>query len=188
MPEIEKAIAFDRKTCTWTITGEAVEVRRTEERQAVLDAITAAAEPIGPSDIAASAELKPVNVRKLLLKLVAEGAIEKTGYGKYRRKAGGDRWAAMQAVIAAWKQAVGVGERRTLDAVITMAATHAELAAALRSVAPLIGDAGSGISNVLLARWLRDVNEVAVDGLMLSGGGVDEAGSPYWTLVQAHRG
>ena len=44
-------------------------------------------------------------------------------------------------------------------------------------------DDGVTISNVLLARWLRNFNEVPIDGLMLSGGGVDENGSPWVTLV-----
>jgi hypothetical protein len=93
--------------------------------------------------------------------------------------------APLAAVLAAWKAAIGVNERRTLHHVIEMAAEriNPNLYAAFLAVAAM--DDGKTISNVLLARWLRDHNEVAIDGLMLSGGGVDEAGSPWWTLVPA---
>jgi hypothetical protein len=41
------------------------------------------------------------------------------------------------------------------------------------------------VSEVELFRWLGDFNEVPVDGLMLSGGGMDESASPWWTLIPA---
>jgi predicted transcriptional regulator len=83
--EVEKAMSFDKEACIWRIEGEAVMVRRSSERQAVLDAITESKQPIGPGDIAAAAEMKPGNVRRLLGKLVTEGVIEKTKYGRYQR-------------------------------------------------------------------------------------------------------
>jgi hypothetical protein len=58
-----------------------------------------------------------------------------------------------------------------------------ELNAAFLAVAAT--EDGETISNLLLASWLHAHNEVLVDGLMLSDGGVDEAGSPLWTLVSA---
>jgi hypothetical protein len=93
----------------------------------------------------------------------------------------------LAAVLNAWKAAIGVGERRPLAHVIEMAAAkiNPDLNAAFLAVAPM--DDGKTISNVLLARWLRDFNEVPIDGLMLSGGGVDEAGSPWWMLVPANQ-
>jgi hypothetical protein len=151
----------------------------------------------------------------LLSRLVKEGVIEKASYGKYRmRSVAGEaddngeppdhdrpftskhasKAAAAElerrkmleplaAVLAAWKGAVGVGETKSLDHVIKIAADHPSLKATLVAVAPM--DDGKTISNVLLARWLRDCNEVPVDGLMLRGRGVNETGSPWWTLVLA---
>jgi hypothetical protein len=51
----------------------------------ILAAITEASEPIGPKDIADETGMRAVNVRKLLHKLVEEGTIEKSGYGRYRK-------------------------------------------------------------------------------------------------------
>jgi RecA-family ATPase len=82
--EIEKAVAFDTDACTWRIEGEAADVRRSSERAAVLEAIEEASDPIGPNDIAAAANMKAANVRKLLGKLAKEGLIEKVGYGRYK--------------------------------------------------------------------------------------------------------
>jgi len=84
--EIEKAMDFDSDKCTWRIIGDAGSMRRSSERQAVLDAIAEADEPIGPADIAAATRMRPTNVRYLLSRLVKDGAIEKVGYGRYRRK------------------------------------------------------------------------------------------------------
>src|SRR5262245_7964283 len=82
--EVEKAMEFNRDACTWRIVGDAAPVRRSAERTLILDAITEAGEPIGPNDIAAEVRMKPGNVRRLLGKLVKDGAIEKAGkYGRY---------------------------------------------------------------------------------------------------------
>jgi len=83
--EIEKAMSFDRSSCLWRIEGDAPEVRRSSERTAVLEAVEEAGAPIGPSTIAQATGMKPVNVRKLLTKLVREGAIKKGAkYGQYQ--------------------------------------------------------------------------------------------------------
>jgi len=85
----------------------------------------------------------------------------------------------LATALAEWAKTIGVGETRSLDQVIKIAADHPSLKAALVAVAPM--DDGQTISNVRLARWLRDFEEVAAGGLRLSGGGT-EAGSPLWTL------
>jgi AAA domain/RepB DNA-primase from phage plasmid/IclR helix-turn-helix domain len=82
--EIEKAMTFDSVTCTWTVTGNAADVRRSHERTTVLKAIEEAGEPIGPNDIAAATGMKAGNIRRLLGKLLKEGAVEKAAYGRYR--------------------------------------------------------------------------------------------------------
>jgi hypothetical protein len=81
--EIEKAMEFDGEACTWRMTGDATATRRSAERQAVLDAVAEAGEPIGPNDIAAATGMRAGNVRRLLGKLVNEGAIQKASYGRY---------------------------------------------------------------------------------------------------------
>jgi RecA-family ATPase len=88
LTEIEMAMTFDKQGCTWRITGEADQVRRSTERTAILQAMEEAGEPVGPNDIAAAIGMKAVNVRFLLGKLVKEGVVEKARYGKYRIKSG----------------------------------------------------------------------------------------------------
>jgi hypothetical protein len=93
--------------------------------------------------------------------------------------------APLATVLAAWKAAIGVDVKRPLAHVIEMATetVNPELNAAFLAVAAT--EDGETISNLLLASCLHAHNEVPVDGLMLSDGGVDEAGSPLWTLVLA---
>jgi hypothetical protein len=85
LEEIETAMAFDRETCLWRVVGDPADVRRSTERAAVLKAIEEAGEPISPKDIADATGMRDTNVRFLLGRLVKEGAIDKTEYGKYRR-------------------------------------------------------------------------------------------------------
>jgi AAA domain/IclR helix-turn-helix domain len=82
--EIEKAMTFDADACLWRVAGDAAAVRRSHERNAILDAIQEAKEPIGPNDIAAATGMRAGNIRFLLTKLIKEGLIEKAGYGRYR--------------------------------------------------------------------------------------------------------
>jgi RecA-family ATPase len=84
--DFDKAMTFDRDTCRWRIAGEAAEVKRSSERSAILAAIEEANEPIGPRDIAAETGMREGNVRRLLGKLVKEGAIGKVRRGLYQRK------------------------------------------------------------------------------------------------------
>ena len=49
--EYEKAVSFNRETCRWTLQGEASEVRRTDERGAILSALEDAVEPMTPKEI-----------------------------------------------------------------------------------------------------------------------------------------
>jgi hypothetical protein len=58
---------------------------KSSERQAVLDAIKRAGEPAGPKQIAVAANMRPGNVRQLLLKLLKEGAVKRVAYGTSRQ-------------------------------------------------------------------------------------------------------
>jgi len=97
----------------------------------------------------------------------------------------GEPSASRTRLHAEWKKVVGVGETKNLDHVIKVAGDHPSLKAALAAVAPM--DDGQTISNVRLARWLHEFNGVPVNGLKLSGGGI-EAGSPLWTLQTCDQG
>jgi hypothetical protein len=96
-------------------------------------------------------------------------------------------FAALGNVLAQWRDAIGIGQTKSLKEVIEIAAGHPGLKAALVAVAPFVGPE-KAISDVLLFRWLQEVNEVTVKGLRLQGGpreGGDSGmkdGSPLWTL------
>jgi hypothetical protein len=84
LPPVERVMTFNPEACTWTMGGDAADVRRSQERAAVLAAVEETDTPVGPRDIAAATGMKSTNVRCLLGQLVKEGAIEKASYGKYR--------------------------------------------------------------------------------------------------------
>jgi hypothetical protein len=82
--EIEKAVKFDPGTCAWVVLGEAGAIKKSTERSVIVNALEeAGSEPLTPNQIAAHTGMKPVNVRRLLAKLLADGVIKKASYGKY---------------------------------------------------------------------------------------------------------
>jgi DNA polymerase I-like protein with 3'-5' exonuclease and polymerase domains/RecA-family ATPase len=82
--EITKAVMFDKETCTWVVLGNADEVRRSTERETILTALAEAkGEPLSPHQIAAATGMRPVNVRKLMQSMKADGMIKAAKYGKY---------------------------------------------------------------------------------------------------------
>lgn len=81
--EAEHAMAFSAETCRWTILGDAAEVRRSDERNRIMEVLKASGTPMGPTDIAASAEMKNENVRFLLHKMVKDGEVKTEGRGRY---------------------------------------------------------------------------------------------------------
>jgi AAA domain/Bifunctional DNA primase/polymerase, N-terminal len=84
LTEIEQAVKFDPGTCLWIVLGAASEVRKSKERVAIVTALEEAdGTPLSPNQIATACGLKPINVRKLLAKMVTEGTVKKVGYGKY---------------------------------------------------------------------------------------------------------
>jgi hypothetical protein len=83
LEEIEKAITFNKNACIWTIQGDASEVRQSEERQSILNALREMDGPQTPSKIAPIAGMRLVNLRKLLPKMAKDGLLQKVGYGKY---------------------------------------------------------------------------------------------------------
>jgi hypothetical protein len=81
--EIETAIEFDRHTCRWTIRGQASDIRRSDERGKITNALDEAGEPLSPSDVALITGMPNPNVRQLLFKMAKAGEVEKAGRGKY---------------------------------------------------------------------------------------------------------
>lgn len=81
--EFETAVEFDKDTCRWRVLGEAAEVRRSDERKAILDALEGETTPMGPAAIAGVSGQPAGGVRYLLHKMAKAGEVQKAGYGKY---------------------------------------------------------------------------------------------------------
>ena len=81
--EIEKAVAFDRTTCRWKIQGEASEVQRSGERNAVLTALREVGSAMSPAEIAGVTGAKLNATYQLLHKMTCAGEVIKDGRGRY---------------------------------------------------------------------------------------------------------
>jgi hypothetical protein len=80
--EFEQAVEFvDGK---WKLLGDAAEVRRSEERNAILDVLEDVEEPMGPKEIADALGKPENNIKQLLFKMLKDGEIRKVGRGRYR--------------------------------------------------------------------------------------------------------
>lgn len=79
--EMEQAVEFvDGR---WKLLGDAAVVRRSEERNAILDILENAEEPIGPKEIADALGKPENNIKQLLFKMQKDGEIRKEGRGQY---------------------------------------------------------------------------------------------------------
>lgn len=82
--EVEKAVQFVRDTCRWSMLGDAREVRLSDERKAILDALRTEAEPMSPAAIAiVTGAGDSGNIRRLLHSMSKGGEVMKSGRGKY---------------------------------------------------------------------------------------------------------
>ena len=81
--DVEKAVQFDQRTCTWNVLGDASTVQYSEQRAAILAALKETAEPMSPLDIGAVTSMKIRNVRSLLSKLIGDGVIARVSRGRY---------------------------------------------------------------------------------------------------------
>ena len=81
--EIETAVQFNKEACRWTVLGEAVEVRRTDERGAILAVLEEADEPLTPGAIAIGTGMSRNNVDQLLFKMAKAGDVLKAKRGCY---------------------------------------------------------------------------------------------------------
>ena len=88
--EIETAVQFDKILCRWKILGQAADVRQSDERRQIIEALENTTEPIGPAEIVKETGMKPGNIRQLLSKMATAGEIEKVRHGKYKPISPGD--------------------------------------------------------------------------------------------------
>ena len=81
--DLELGMALDRETARWSILGQAADVKRTDERKAILDVLGASSEPMKPSEIADALEKDGSAIRKLLFRMLRENTppIRKVGAG-----------------------------------------------------------------------------------------------------------
>lgn len=81
--EIESAVVFDKAACRWHVQGEASEVRRTDERGAILAALEDADEPMSPGELAVATNATRNAVDQLLYKMAKAGEVQKASRGRY---------------------------------------------------------------------------------------------------------
>ena len=81
--EVEKALRFDGGR--WSVLGNVDDVKRSDERRRILDALGKYGAKLSPKEIAEATGMKVNNVNRLLLKMVAAGEVEKDGYGIYSK-------------------------------------------------------------------------------------------------------
>lgn len=79
--EMEQAVEFVGGM--WKVLGDAAEVRRSEERSAILEILSSADGPMGPKEIADALGWKTDNVKQLLFKMHKDGEVKKRGRGRY---------------------------------------------------------------------------------------------------------
>jgi hypothetical protein len=82
--EIELAVEFDKEACQWRVLGEAAEVRRTQERSAIISALRHADGPMTPAQLVLVTGKSRVSIQQLLGKMTVKGEIKRLGRGEYR--------------------------------------------------------------------------------------------------------
>lgn len=82
--EFEMAVRFDHDTFRWSVLGDATEVRRSDERRKIMDALRGEPQGLKAQEIADATGQSYRNVRALVLKMAKAGEVEKVGRGLYR--------------------------------------------------------------------------------------------------------
>ena len=80
----EMEMAVEMKGGAWKLLGTASEVRRSEERQAILDLLENRDKALGPKEIADSLQRPVNNVKQLLFHMAKAGELSRTGRGRYQ--------------------------------------------------------------------------------------------------------
>jgi len=81
--EIETAVEFQRDTCRWRVLGQASEVRRSDERSMILEALKGECDPMGPREVADVTGHSYAATRQTMSRMAKNGEIQKAGRGKY---------------------------------------------------------------------------------------------------------
>lgn len=81
--EFETAMEFEKDVCRWRVLGDAGEVRKSDERKLILEALVTASEPMGSRDIADVTGQPDGNIRRMLAKMTRSGEVEKVKRGLY---------------------------------------------------------------------------------------------------------
>ena len=82
--EIESAVTFDPAQCRWLVLGKASEVRRSDERSAIIDALQESDEPMTPKDVMLATGIGSRNLADVtLFRMAKAGEIVKAGRGLY---------------------------------------------------------------------------------------------------------
>ena len=81
--EIETAMRWEADRCRWAAIGDAAEVRRTDERSAILDTLRDAGEAMGPREVSDLTGHPYEATRKTMQRMARAGELEKSGRGLY---------------------------------------------------------------------------------------------------------
>ena len=79
----EKESALRFTSGIWDLVGDAVETRRTSERQALLDALLEAEDPMTPGELSIAVSMSRNSVNQLLFKMHKVGEVQKARRGRY---------------------------------------------------------------------------------------------------------
>lgn len=81
--EVETALSFDRQSGAWLAQGASSEVRRSDERKAILEAIRRSGHAMSPAELSQQLGVSGANVRQLLVSMARDGEVEQISRGKY---------------------------------------------------------------------------------------------------------
>jgi hypothetical protein len=81
--EFEEALEFQKDTCRWSVLGEAAEVRLSDERRKIIQALRDEGEPMSPASIADVTGHPAGSVRRLLHSMVRAGEVRREKRGRY---------------------------------------------------------------------------------------------------------
>ena len=94
-------MTFDRDTARWSILGKVADVRRSDERKAIIEVLGGSSDPLTPKAIADATERPVATIRRLLYGIIREEPppIRKAG-NAYTLTAKAETPDAQQAALA----------------------------------------------------------------------------------------